>query len=116
MFQSLIDEIWDTTPGLENVLLSGIDGIVIARRHERESDEFLAAEAANLIKESQRFGEELSAGSLLNLYTQFENLIVIIQMVTDEYFMLGILKDPKNLGLVRYRFNLMSYEWYSTIA
>lgn len=116
MFHNLIKEIWNTTPGLENVLLSGIDGIVIARYHENEADEILVAEAANLIKESQRFGGELDTGALRCLVMQYEELIVVIQMVTEEYFLIGLLKDPKDLATVRYRFTMMSYEWYSMIA
>lgn len=116
MFHNLIKEIWTTTSGLENVLLSGIDGIVISRHHESENDDFLVAEAANLIKESQRFGTELGSGSLMSLFTHYEDLIITIQMVTEDYFLLGILKDPKYLGMVRYRFTLVAYEWYSAIA
>ena len=48
MFHSLIKEIWASTPGLQNLLLSGVDGIVVSRYHENETDDFLAAEAANL--------------------------------------------------------------------
>jgi len=104
MFHNLIKEIWGTTPGLKNLLLTGVDGIVIEKHHESEYDEFLGAEAANLVKESQRFGTELGSGPLT------------IQMVTQEYFLLGILENASHLGIVRYRFNLKSYEWYSAIA
>ena len=116
MFGNLIKEIWDTTPGLKNLLLTGVDGIVIEKHHEDEEDEFIAAEAANLVKESQRFGSELGSGSLKFLTSQYDGLVVAIQMVTAEYFLLGLMEDPKFLGMVRYRFSLKSYEWYSAIA
>ena len=116
MFRNLIKEIWSTTPGLTNLLLTGVDGIVIEKHHENEQDEFIAAEAANLVKESQRFGSELDSGSLQFLTSQYEDMIIAIQMVTAEYFLLGIVSDVRYLGMVRYRFNLKSYEWYSAIA
>ncbi len=116
MFRNLIKEIWDTTPGLKNLLLTGVDGIVIVKHHEDEEDEFLAAEAANLIKETQRFGEELGSGSLTFMTSQYEDMTIAIQMVTEEYFLLGLLDDPCHLGQVRYRFNLKAYEWYSAIV
>lgn len=116
MFHSLIKEIWSTTPGLENVLLSGIDGIVIARHHESDKDDIVAAEAASLIKDVQRFGEEMDAGPLKSLTAQYEDTMIAIQMVTSEYLLLGVLSDPQYLGLVQYRFTLKSYEWYSAIA
>ena len=116
MFHSLIKEIWAAAPGLENLLLSGVDGIVVSRYHENEQDEFLAAEAANLIKEAQRLGGEIGSGGLTSLSTHYEDRIIVIQMVTDDYFLLGILRDPQYLGQVRYRFALKSYEWYSAIA
>lgn len=116
MFDDLIQEIWTSTTGLENVLLSGIDGIVIAKHHDSEEDEFLAAESANLIKEAHRLGEELSSGPLINLFTQYENHMIIIQTVTPEYYLIGILSDPKHIGQVRYRFTLKANEWYSAIA
>lgn len=116
MFRNLIKEIWDTTPGLKNLLLTGIDGIVIVKHHENDEDEFLAAEAANLIKESQRFGSELGSGSLSFMSSQYEDLVIAIQMITQEYFLLGLLEDSRYLGQVRYRFNLKAYEWYSAIV
>lgn len=116
MFHSLIKEVWDCAPGLENLMLSGIDGIVVSKHHESEEDEYLAAEAANLIKEGIRFGAELGSGKLINISTHYDEKIVVIQMVTQEYFLLGILNDPKFLSLVKYRFTLKSYEWYSVIA
>ena len=116
MFHNLIKEIWGTTPGLRNLLLTGIDGIVIEKHQESEADEFLAAEAANLIKESQRFGAELGSGPLTFLSSHYEDMTLAIQMVTSEYFLLGILEDARHLGIVRYRFNLKAHEWYSVIA
>ncbi len=116
MFANLINEIWTTTPGLKNLLLTGVDGIVIEKQREEEEDEFLAAEAANLVKECQRFGDELGSGSLQFLTSQYENLVLAIQLVTEDYFLLGLLEDARHLGEVRYRFNLKSYEWYSAIA
>ena len=116
MFHSLIKEIWASSPGLENLLLSGIDGIVVSRHHDNETDDFLAAEAANLIKEGQRFGKELESGPLQSLSTHFEDRLILIQMISSDYFILGVLSDPKFLGVVRYRFSLKSYEWYSAIA
>ena len=116
MFANLIMEIWKDTPGLTNLLLTGVDGIVIEKKNEIEEDEYVAAEAANLIKECQRFGTEMGSGGLQFLTSQFENKILAIQMVTDEYFLLGLLEDAKHLGRIRYSFNLKSYEWYSAIA
>jgi len=116
MFHDLLKEVWETTPGLTNVLLSGIDGIVVAKQRESEQDDFLAAEAANLIKECQRFGGEIKSGPLLSLNAHYEDQAVVIQMVTSEYFLLGIVKDAKRFGEVRFRFAQKSYEWYSAIA
>ncbi|CAM2067946.1 Roadblock/LC7 domain-containing protein [Sulfidibacter corallicola] len=116
MFHSLIKEIWSTTPGLDNVMLSGVDGIVIARHHESEKDDIVAAEAASLVKDVQKFGGELEAGNLKSLCAHYEDMMIAIQMVTAEYLLLGVVKDPQYLGLVQYRFTLKSYEWYSAIA
>lgn len=116
MFGNLIKEIWTTAPGLKNLLLTGVDGIVIEKKHDSDEDELIAAEAANLIKESQRFGNELASGNLRFLVSQYEDLTLVIQMVTDEYFLLALLEDPKYLGQVRYRLNVKSFEWYSAIA
>ena len=116
MFHNLIKEIWNTAPGLENVMLSGVDGIVIARHHESEQDDFIAAESANLVKESQRFGLEMGSDALVGLCTYYEGLAILIQMVTPEYFLVGLVKEVRHLGRIRYRFLLKSHEWYSAIA
>jgi predicted regulator of Ras-like GTPase activity (Roadblock/LC7/MglB family) len=116
MFRDLIQEIWKTTPGLENVMFSGTDGIVVARHHETPKDDFIAAELGNLIKETMRFGQELDADDLTSLGFQYGNKAIFIQMVTEEYFLIAIVTDPEHLGVVRYRFTLMAHEWYSAIA
>jgi predicted regulator of Ras-like GTPase activity (Roadblock/LC7/MglB family) len=116
MFRNLIKEIWSTTPGLKNLLLTGVDGIVIVKHHEDEGDEFLAAEAANLIKETQRFGAELGSGALSFMSSQYDDMTIAVQMITQEYFLLGLLEDPCHLGRIRYHFNLKAYEWYSAIV
>lgn len=116
MFDKIIAEVWAKTPGLNNLMLTGIDGIVIEKHRDSEEDEFLAAEAANLIKESQRFGDELGSGTLNFMSSQFQGLVIAIQMITQEYFLLGLLSDAKQLGQVRYQLNLKAYEIYSSIA
>ena len=116
MFNNLIKQVWSQVSGLDNLLLAGTDGIVVSKHHERDEDDFLAAEAANLIKEGIRFGQELGSGNMRSLTAYFDERVVLIQMVTEEYFILGIVNDPKYLGMVKYRFNLKSYEWYSAIA
>ncbi len=116
MFGNMIRDIWESTPGLENLLLSGVDGIVIEKKHDSDEDDLIAAEAGSLIKECQRFGEEISSGPMQFFSTQYEHCTIAIQMVTEDYFLLGIVKDSKYMGQVRYQFNLKSYEWYSAIA
>lgn len=116
MFHNLIKDIWQTTPGLENVMLAGVDGIVIARHHESEIDDFIAAEAAALTKDAQKFGEELSSGTLGCICLYYEAFAVLIQMVTEEYFLIGVIKDIKFLGPIRYRLSLKAHEWYAAIA
>ena len=116
MFEDLIKEIWTKVGGLENLMLTGIDGMVVARHHQADEDDYLAAEAANLIKESTRFGNELDSGRLLSMCSQYEERTIVIQMITEEYFLLGVMNSPKNLGYFRYLLTLKSYEWYSAIA
>ena len=116
VFDKLINEIDENSSGVENLLLAGVDGIVVARKTELEMDDYLVAEAANLIKEAQRFGEELGSTDLVNLTTHYQDQIILIQMVSIEYFLLAILKDSRSLGKLRYRMSLKSHEWYSAIA
>lgn len=116
MFHNLIKDIWQTTPGLDNVMLAGVDGIVIARHHESDTDDFIAAEAAALTKDSQKFGDELDSGTLNCLCLYYDDSAILIQMVTEEYFLIGVIKDVKFLGPIRYRLSLKAHEWYSAIA
>lgn len=97
-------------------MLAGIDGIIIARHHESEQDDFIVVEAASLVKEALRLGSELRSRDLVSICTYYQDLAVIIQMVTEDYFLVGIVKEAKHLGQIRYRFTLKSNEWYSAIA
>ncbi len=116
MFSNLIKQIWSQVSGVENLLLTGIDGIVVSKHHDHDEDDFLAAEVANLVKEGMRFGNELGSGGMRTLAAYFDERIILVQMINDEYFLVCILVDPKHLGSVRYQLMLKSYEWFSAIA
>ena len=116
MYHKLVDEIWDAVPGMVNVMFSGTDGIIISRKVELDEDEYIIAEAASLIKEGQRFGKELDSGGLRNMVSQYEEMTIVIQMITHEYFLMGLIKDQNLLGRLRYRLTMKSYEWYELIA
>lgn len=116
MFEELIKAVWAYSDDWENILLAGTDGIVISRKLELEEDDFIAAEASGMVKETLVFGKELNSGPLKTIVAQYKSNHMLIQMITDEYFLIGLLKTDKQIGRAKYGFLLKAYEWYSAIA
>jgi len=116
MFKNIIDEIAQGIPGIDNILVGGIDGIIVAKMRHDELDELLVVEAAGLVKEAMRFGSEMQSGNLGCLVYEFEGKYIVIQMISDTYFLIGRIGDTKYLGKLKYHLRLKSYDCYTLVA
>lgn len=116
MFQAIIESIGSDIPTVENVILAATDGIVVARRKRLPGDDVVTVEAANLVRECLQFSSELKAGPLEHMVFHFKDRILAVQMVNEEYFLLGLATEPRRLGKLKYQLKLKAYECYSAIV
>lgn len=115
MFLEIIDDVANRVEGLRNVILAGTDGITVSKLVSRDEDELMVVEAAGLVKECQRFGREMAAGEVRELVFSFSQQTLVLQMVSDDYFLLGICSSKQRVGKLRYLLKVKSYECHTVI-
>lgn len=116
MFQEKIRAISQSVPDAENVILAGMDGIIVARYRATKNDDSTTVEAAELIRECTRFGSELGSGDLQHLVFSFDDKTVVIQMINEDYFFVGIINNTQYIGKLKYQLKLKSYECYPMVS
>lgn len=116
MFHEMIGDIANRMQGIQNVIVAATDGIVVSKLAQRDEDELMVVEASSLVRECQRFGSELASGELHNLVFAYGQKTVVIQMISDEYFLMGICSRRDWAGKLKYLLKVKSYECYSIIA
>ncbi|MCB1049856.1 MAG: hypothetical protein H6510_03795 [Acidobacteria bacterium] len=116
MFREILVEISDRVPGIENVFLAGTDGIVVAKLKEGPMDELLIVEATTLLNECNRLGTELGSGAINQFTFCFRDRHLVLQMVNEEYFLLGTHTDPTEIGKLKYLLKIKSLECYVNVT
>ncbi|MCB1042125.1 MAG: roadblock/LC7 domain-containing protein [Acidobacteria bacterium] len=115
MFHELISDVANRMKGLQNVILAATDGITVSKLAQRDEDELMVVEAANLVRDCHRFGAELESGELKHLVFAYGEKTVVIQMVNDEYFLMGICSKENWTGKLKYLLRVKSLECHNII-
>lgn len=105
MFAEILQEILDGTLGAVGVVLMGYDGIAI-EQHFKPCDgpdlQIVTIEYANVLKEIKHTVDILNTGAMEEVSIKTERFIVIIRVLTEEYFVALILQRDGNFGKGRY--------------
>ncbi len=108
LFKDVIEHIVQTVEGAVSALIVGVDGIVIDRAYREETDrvnlnyELVAAEYTSLLKTALRTAEDVEIGHLQEMTVFTEEFDFVIKMITEEYFLMFIMKPAGNFGRARY--------------
>lgn len=108
LFKDVIEHIVQTVEGAVSALIVGVDGIVIDRACREETDrvnlnyELVAAEYTSLLKTALRTAEDVEIGHLQEMTVFTEEFDFVIKMITEEYFLMFIMKPSGNFGRARY--------------
>ena len=104
MFGEVLDSILNKVEGSLGAVVMGTDGISIENRvlDPETNIETLAAEYSSLLKGTAVTTQEIGLGSIEELVVSSENRIIVIRMVTSDYFVLALLDRTGNIGRTRF--------------
>lgn len=111
MFKEILESIIERTEGSLGALIMGTDGIAVEKLlgggNEANLD-VAAAEFTSLVRNAQRAGKDTGLGELRELVISLDQAVVIMRLLSREYFVVLALRPEGNLG--RGRFELRKAE------
>ena len=112
MFKEMLDSIIERTEGSLGALIMGTDGIAVEKVFgEAGLDANLdvaAAEFTSLVRGAQRAGNDTGLGGLRELVVSLESAVMVMRLLSRDYFVVLALNSQGNLG--RARFELRKVE------
>lgn len=112
MFKEMLETIVGSTEGGLGALIMGTDGIAVEKflgEAGKESNlDVAAAEFTSLIRSAQRGGNDTGLGELRELVVSLDGAVLIMRLLSREYFVMLALTPEGNLG--RGRFELRKAE------
>jgi len=112
MFKEMLEAIIGRTEGSLGALIMGTDGIAVDKvLGEAGSDlnlDIAAAEFTSLVRNAQRAGKDTGLGGLREIVVSLEGAILIMRLLSKDYFIVLALDANGNLG--RGRFELRKVE------
>jgi len=112
MFKEMLETIIGRTEGSLGALIMGTDGIAVEKvfgEAGREANlDVAAAEFTSLVRSAQRAGNDTGLGNLRELIISLDEAIVVMRLLSRDYFVVLALSPSGNLG--RGRFELRKAE------
>ena len=112
MFKELLDTIIEHTEGSLGALIMGTDGIavekVLGEAGMEANLDVAAAEFTSLVRSAQRAGVDTGLGGLRELVISLEGAMMLVRLLSRDYFVVLALSSEGNLG--RGRFELRKAE------
>jgi predicted regulator of Ras-like GTPase activity (Roadblock/LC7/MglB family) len=106
MFKELLESIIERTEGSLGALIMGTDGIAVEKvLGEAGVDANLdvaAAEFTSLVRNAQRAGVDTGLGGLRELVISLETAVLVMRVLSRDYFVVLALGSQGNLGRARF--------------
>jgi predicted regulator of Ras-like GTPase activity (Roadblock/LC7/MglB family) len=112
MFRQTLEAILERTEGSLGALIMGTDGIavekVLGEAGKEANLDVAAAELTTLVRSAQRAGTDTGLDGLREVMVQFDKAILVMRLLSREYFVVLALNPDGNIG--RGRFELRKAE------
>ena len=106
MFKELLDAIIERTEGSLGALIMGTDGIAVEKMIGDAGAEanldVAAAEFTSLVRGAQRAGTDTGLGGLRELVVALDQAVMVMRLLSREYFVVLAINPDGNLGRARY--------------
>jgi predicted regulator of Ras-like GTPase activity (Roadblock/LC7/MglB family) len=108
IFEQTLREIAERTDGVQGAVIMGMDGIAIGEHiiDPSCSIQTVGIEYASAIKSIQNATESLSAGEVQEVIINTTSSVIILRLITQEYFIAVSLLPNGNHGKARYLLRL----------
>ena len=106
MFKEMLEEIIGRAEGSLGALIMGTDGIavekVLGEAGMEANLDVAAAEFTSLVRSAQRAGTDTGLGVLEELVVSLESAVMVMRVLTRDYFIVLALSSKGNLGRARF--------------
>ena len=115
MFKEILQRIVEETGGGIGAVLMGYDGISIDQYFAADEEldlQMIVVEYSNVLKEIRKTADILSLGAMEEISIRTARFIIVIRVLTDDYFVALVINRDGNFGKGRY---LMTREGFNLI-
>ena len=106
MFKELLESIIERAEGSLGAIIMGTDGIavekVLGEAGKEANLDIAAAEFTTQVRGAQRAGKDVGLGNLRELVISLDEAVVVVRMLSRDYFVVLALRPDGNLGRGRY--------------
>jgi predicted regulator of Ras-like GTPase activity (Roadblock/LC7/MglB family) len=111
MFRENLQKMIDRVDGGVAGILMGFDGISVdayARAGTSPDIQTVGMELAHVISQVRRATQALEVGGLREVMVRAENLVVLVHVLNNDYFVACAVRPEANTGKARYLLRLMA--------
>lgn len=105
MFTAHLQKVVDNVEGGVGALIMGVDGIAVdryVRSNEGIDIDTIGMELSFILTQIRKASEVLEVGGLQEIAIKAEQLVVVLRLLNDEYFLGVALRADGNFGKARF--------------
>lgn len=111
MFKNILRDVVENTDGALASILMGFDGITVDSYSGSKASvdmEVVGSEYSQVLKQVQQAASMLEMGTAKEVAVQAENMVTVMRLLNDEYFVALAMKPNANIGKGRFLLRLQS--------
>lgn len=99
-----LSEILERESSVKSALIIDKDGIVILEmvRQDQKSAQELAIEYATVMQQIIKVTDVLNLGDLEEILVSTENSVIVIRLITRNYYLILVVRNDGNIGKAKY--------------
>jgi predicted regulator of Ras-like GTPase activity (Roadblock/LC7/MglB family) len=119
MFKSILREVVENTDGALASILMGFDGITVDSYTDSASHidmETVGSEYSQVLMQIKQAAQMLDMGTANEVAVQAENMITLMRLINDEYFVALAIEPTGNLGKARFLLRMQAGKLLENLA
>jgi predicted regulator of Ras-like GTPase activity (Roadblock/LC7/MglB family) len=119
VFKNILRDVVENTDGALASILMGFDGITVDSYSGAKGGvdmETVGGEYSQVLSQIKQASQMLDMGAAKEVAVQAENMVTVMRMLNDEYFVALALKPSGNVGKGRFLLRLQSGKLLETLA